>query len=185
MSEMSCHRLKSSWLNAMGNESPKEAASFELRASSCLVLMIDFTKDADKCKTWLQAASYKLQVSCRKTFQYMRDFKRLLIWQRGMAIVTLVYKVVKFLPKEERYGLQLQMTKSAVSIPSNIAEGSAKRSQKDYLRFVEISLGSAYELETQSLVIKSQGWAPANLINDLLNQVEQEQRMISKFMEKL
>lgn len=115
----------------------------------------------------------------------MRDFKRLLIWQRGMAIVTLVYKVVKFLPKEERFGLQLQMRKSAVSIPSNIAEGSEKRSQKDYLRFVEISLGSAYELETQSLVIKSQGWAPANLIDDLLDQVEQEQRMISKFMEKL
>jgi four helix bundle protein len=163
----------------------------KLRAMSRALrpVVIEMNRDPkmliDVFTTGLQAASYKLQASGRKTLQRMRDFKRLLIWQRGMEIVNLVYGVTKFLPKEERFGLQLQMTKSAISIPSNIAEGSAKRSQKDYLRYVEISLGSAYELETQSLVAQAQGWVPADLIGDLLNRIEQEQRMISKFMEKL
>ena len=184
MSEKRCHRLLSSTgVKLKGNESLNEAASFGSRA---LMFEINIApKMLVNVHTRLQAARYKLQVEACKLFQYMRNFKGLLIWQRGMEIVKLVYKVVKYLPKEERFGLQLQMTKSAVSIPANIAEGRAKRSQKDYLRFVEISLGSAYELETQSLVVQSQGWAPADLINKLLNQIEQEQRMISKFIDKL
>jgi four helix bundle protein len=64
----------------------------------------------------------------------MRDFKKLLIWQTGMEIVNKVYDIAKLLPDEE----------SATSIPSNIAEGSAKKSEKDYARFVEISLGSSF-----------------------------------------
>jgi four helix bundle protein len=117
--------------------------------------------------------------------QRMRDFKKLLIWQMGMDIVTLVYKVVKYLPDEERFGLRYQMTKSGVSIPSNIAEGSAKRSQKDYLRYVEIALGSAYELETQALVVESQGWVPVKMKDDLLDLIRREQQMVSRFMDKL
>jgi four helix bundle protein len=60
----------------------------------------------------------------------MRNFKKLLIWQLGMEIVDKVYDIVPLLPSEEKFGLRLQMTKSAVSIPSNIAEGSGKRSSK-------------------------------------------------------
>ncbi len=96
-----------------------------------------------------------------------------------------VYEAVRFLPEEERFRLRVQMTKCAVSIPSNIAEGSAKRSQKDYLRFVEIAQASSFELETQSLVVQTQNWVPAEMIEDLLLRTEKEQRMISKFMEKL
>jgi four helix bundle protein len=83
----------------------------------------------------------------------MRNFKKLLIWQAGMQIVEMVYEIVPFFPEAEKFGLRFQMTKSAIFIPSNIAEGSAKRSQKDYLRFVEISLASAFELETQVIVM--------------------------------
>lgn len=171
MSEGSCYRLQSlGFLPGIGTLTTKNTIRPKMLTS---------------INHGLQATSYKLQAGVRKTLKHMRDFKKLLIWQRGMEIVNLVYEVAKFLPKEERFGLRLQMTKSAVSIPSNIAEGSAKRSQKDYLRYVEISLGSAYELETQSLVVQTQGWAPAELIQTLLNRVEQEQRMISKFIEKL
>ena len=185
MNERSCHRPESVGfaLGVTSLQKKLRAVSRELRV--VLVTRKIVPKMLINVKPGLQAASYKLQVEACKLFQCMRNFKGLLIWQRGMEIVKLVYKVVKYLPKEERFGLQLQMTKSAVSIPSNIAEGSAKRSQKDYLRYVEISLGSAYELETQSLVVESQGWAPVDLIKDLLNQVEQEQRMISKFIDKL
>jgi four helix bundle protein len=115
----------------------------------------------------------------------MRNFKKLMIWQVGMQIVDKVYDVVPFLPNEEKFGLRLQMTKSATSIPSNIAEGSAKRSQKDYLRFVEISLASSFELETHSLVVQNRRWVSDELISELLVLVEKEQKMISKFIEKL
>jgi four helix bundle protein len=136
------------------------------------------------------AASYRLQASrivlnIFSDFEGMKDFKRLLIWQEGMEIVKKVYEAVRFLPEEERFGLRVQMTKCAVSIPSNIAEGSAKRSQKDYFRFVEIALASSFELETQTLVVQSQNWAPPEMIEDLLLRIEKEQRMISKFLEKL
>ena len=136
-------------------------------------------------KTWLHAARFTLHAMWSKQLQHMRDFKKLLIWQMGMDIVKLVYKVVRHLPEEERFGLRYQMTKSGISIPSNIAEGSAKRSQKDYHRFVEIALGSAYELETQSLVVESQGWVPSELINELLDLVRREQQMVTRFMDKL
>ena len=82
----------------------------------------------------------------------MRDFKKLLIWQKGFQIAIKSFKIVSLFPKEEKYGLSNQITKAAVSIPSNIAEGSSRSSMKDYNRFLEISLGSAFELETQLLI---------------------------------
>jgi four helix bundle protein len=115
----------------------------------------------------------------------MRDFKKLQIWQLGMDIVDKVYEIVQFLPVEERFGLRVQMTKSATSIPSNIAEGTAKRSSKDYLGYVEIAFGSAFELETQSLVLQKRKWVAEELITQLLEIIRIEQKMVSKFMEKL
>jgi four helix bundle protein len=102
-----------------------------------------------------------------------------------MEIVDKVYDIIPFLPNEEKFGLKSQMTRSATSIPSNIAEGSAKRSQKDYLRYVEISLGSAYELETHSLVVRNRKWVNDELMESLLVLIEEEQRMISGFIDKL
>ena len=133
------------------------------------------------------ASGHRLQASSETEYLKisMRDFKKLMIWQVGMQIVDKVYDVVPFLPVEERFGLRLQMTKSATSIPSNIAEGSAKRSPKDYLRFVEISFASSFELETHSLVVQNRNWVPSELISELLKLVEKEQKMISKFMDKL
>ena len=132
----------------------------------------------------MQALSFR-QMPIEYLTVAMRNFKKLLIWQIGMEIVDKVYDVVPFLPDEERFGLRLQMTKSATSIPSNIVEGSAKRSQKDYLRFVEISLASSFELETHSLVVQNRKWVPSELISELLLLLEKEQKMITRFMEKL
>jgi four helix bundle protein len=115
----------------------------------------------------------------------MKDFKKLLIWQLGMEIVDKVYDIVPMLPQEERYGLRSQMTRSAVSIPSNIAEGSAKRSTKEKIKFIEISLGSAFELETQILAVGRRKWVEEKLIDELIGMVRKEQSMISKFIEKL
>ena len=115
----------------------------------------------------------------------MKDFKKLLIWQLGMEIVDKVYDVVPMLPKEERYGLRSQMTRSAISIPSNIAEGSAKRSTKEYIRYSEIALGSTFELETQTLAVQKRKWVDEKLISEMLEMVRREQKMIVGFIEKL
>lgn len=81
--------------------------------------------------------------------------------------------------------MRSQSTRAVVSIPSNIAEGSAKRSQKELLKYVEVSLGSSFELETHLLVIQNRKWFPKEVIDELLDLITEEQRMISKFMEKI
>lgn len=115
----------------------------------------------------------------------MRDFKKLTIWQSGMDIVDRVYDIVPLLPKDEKFGMVSQMTRSATSIPANIAEGSAKRSTKEYMRYVEVAFGSAFELETHVLVVQRRRWIDEKLILELLEAVRTEQKMISKFIDKL
>ena len=115
----------------------------------------------------------------------MRDFKKLLIWQKGMIIVSEVYKSCKFFPKEEMFGLRSQTTRAAVSIPSNIAEGSAKKSTKEYKYYLETSLASAFELETHLLIINGQNWFPEGTIRELLNIVGEEQKMLSAFINRI
>ena len=82
-------------------------------------------------------------------FRLMRNFRDLVAWQKSIELCLLTYDLTKELPKEEEYGLKSQLRRASVSIPSNLAEGSGKRSIKDYCRFVQISLGSCSELETQ------------------------------------
>lgn len=102
-----------------------------------------------------------------------------------MEVVSAVYQVVERFPKEERYGLRSQVTRSAVSIASNIAEGNAKSSEKEKKQYIERSLGSAYELETQLLIIEKLNWLKENEAKDILKLIEEEQRMLVKFIDKL
>jgi four helix bundle protein len=79
----------------------------------------------------------------------LRNFREYDIWIDGMQLVKDVYGLVDNFPSSEKYSLSSQITRSAVSIPSNIAEGASRNSEKDFARFLEISLGSVFELETQ------------------------------------
>jgi four helix bundle protein len=115
----------------------------------------------------------------------MRDFKKLLIWQKAMEVVTEIYRAVEQFPAEERYGLRSQVTRSAVSIAANIAEGSAKSSQKEYRYFIEIALGSSYELETHKLIVEKMNWVGGQQLSRILNLSMEEQRMLSSFLDKL
>ncbi|WP_315820272.1 four helix bundle protein [Paraflavitalea speifideaquila] len=115
----------------------------------------------------------------------MRNFKDLKIWQKGFDIAVLTFKLTSTFPKEEKFGLCSQVTRAAVSIPSNIAEGSSRNSGKDYSRFVEISLGSSFELETQLLIAKAANFGDSNLTNELLQQIDEEQKMLMSFLSKL
>ena len=83
------------------------------------------------------------------------------------------------------FGLRSQVTRAAVSIPSNIAERSAKKSPKEYKHYLETALGSAFELETHLLMVKGQSWFPEEIINALLDKVTGEQKMMSSFINKL
>lgn len=115
----------------------------------------------------------------------MRNFKQLLIWQKGFQIAVNSFKYVAALPKEEKYGLSSQITGAAVSIPSNIAEGSSRTSMKDYKRFLEISLGSSFELETQLLIAQAVNYGNTENRDALLKDIDEEQKMIMSFISKL
>ncbi len=115
----------------------------------------------------------------------MRNFKELKIWQKGFQIAVKSFKLISSFPKEEKFGISLQVTKASVSIPSNIAEGSSRSSERDYNRFLEISLGSTFELETQLLIAEAVGYGDKDLRKEILSNVDEEQKMLMSFMSKL
>ncbi len=82
----------------------------------------------------------------------MRNFKNYDVWIDAMDLVNSIYTIVEKFPKKEQFSITSQMTRSAISIPSNIAEGAGRSSGKEFARFLEYSLGSAYELETQLII---------------------------------
>lgn len=85
---------------------------------------------------------------------HIESFKQLIVWQRSMEVVKEIYKVTSEFPKTETFGLINQMRRSAISIPSNIAEGKKRKTIKEFLQFLRISDGSSAELETQLLIAK-------------------------------
>ncbi|GAA3984301.1 four helix bundle protein [Hymenobacter antarcticus] len=115
----------------------------------------------------------------------MKNYKELKVWQRGLEVVAATYELVRQLPREETYGLRSQMTRAAVSISSNIAEGSSRSSEKEYRHFLEIALGSCFELDTQLMVAIKVGLItlpPESQLPDLL---EEEIKMLHGFIARL
>ena len=82
----------------------------------------------------------------------MRDHKELDVWKAGIDLVTEIYSVTLSFPREELYGLASQMRRAAVSVPSNIAEGAARKTENEFVQFLFVALGSASELETQVII---------------------------------
>jgi len=115
----------------------------------------------------------------------MKDFKNLKIWQKGIDLVVDIYKTSQNFPTEELYGLTSQMRRSAVSIPSNIAEGSGRNSDKDFSRFLDISLGSLFELETQIIIAHKLSFINDEKFNELIHDVQEEQKMITGLQKNL
>ena len=115
----------------------------------------------------------------------MKNFKELRIWQIGMEIAVNCFRLTEEFPKEEKFGLSIQITRAGVSIPSNIAEGSSRSSEKDYARFIEISIGSSYELETQLLIAQRLSYGNQSLLSQTITDVNDEQKMLMGFGHKL
>jgi len=115
----------------------------------------------------------------------MRDFKKLEIWKNGIILVKEVYKLSDNLPSTEKYGLKSQITRAAVSIPSNIAEGCSRNSEIEFKRFLEIAIGSLFELETQMIIITELNLIETSKINSILTLIQKEGKMINGLINKI
>ncbi len=115
----------------------------------------------------------------------MRDFKRLDIWRSGMQIVKGTYLLIEKLPNTEKFGLKSQMCRCAVSIPSNIAEGCSRESKIELARFLEIAIGSAFELETQLLICLTVGYLENKDIESILSQIRIFQKQANTYRLKV
>lgn len=115
----------------------------------------------------------------------MRNFRNLDIWKQGIEIVKKVYKLSYLLPSNELYGLKSQITRAAVSIPSNIAEGSSRNSDIEFKRFLEISMGSLFEIETQLIIISELELIKSNEIQELMELILKEGKMINSLITKI
>jgi four helix bundle protein len=111
----------------------------------------------------------------------MHKFKELLIWKKSREFCYNIYNVTSNFPSEEKFGLTNQLRRASVSIPSNIAEGSSRNSNKDFARFLEIAIGSAYEVETQLLISSDLGFINQESSIDLISTLEEIIKMTSRF----
>lgn len=102
----------------------------------------------------------------------MHNFKDLIIWQRSMELAKVVYEITANFPPNEKYGLTSQINRAVVSVPSNIAEGAGRSSDKEFAQFLSIALGSAFELETQLILANSFGLIGTSALDSLLKQLE-------------
>lgn len=100
-----------------------------------------------------------------------RNFRNYPVWQQAVEYATKIYKITSDMPYFEKKGLCDQLQRAAVSISSNVAEGSARTSDSEFAHFLDIALGSAYEVETQLLISKNVGYIDINIYNQLLDEL--------------
>lgn len=113
------------------------------------------------------------------------NFKNLNIWKLALDLANEVYNLTDQFPKNEEFGLKSQLRRCSVSVASNIAEGSSRSSNKDFNRFLEISLGSLYELQTQIIISSNRNYFDLEKLDNIENKIIELQRMISGFQKKL
>jgi four helix bundle protein len=124
----------------------------------------------------------KLQINKNTT---VKDFRELKIWQRSVKLVGQIYEITKKFPRDERFGLVLQIRRSSISIPSNIAEGFARRGNKEYRHFLCISLGSCAELITQLVISSNLKYIRKDEMDELLDEIVQISKMIMGLIKKI
>src|SRR6266513_5553988 len=109
----------------------------------------------------------------------MFNFEKLDVWQKAIAFADFIYSKTREFPNQERFGLTNQMRRAAVSISSNIAEGTSRMSQTDFKRFVEIATGSVFEVTSQAFVGRRQGFLSDDGFSSLYSSAEEVGRMLS------
>jgi four helix bundle protein len=107
------------------------------------------------------------------------NFEKLDVWHRAVDLAALVYEFTQEFPPDERFGITSQMRRAAVSVSSNIAEGSSRSSRQDFARFVELAVGSLYELVSQAFIARKQGLIDEQVFQKLYADSEELIRMLS------
>ncbi|BAU53254.1 four helix bundle protein [Mucilaginibacter gotjawali] len=115
----------------------------------------------------------------------MHNLKELKIWNKAIDLSVDVYKATASFPADERFGLTSQSRRSAVSIPSNIAEGAGRNSNKEFCNFLGIANGSSFELQTQLVISNKLSLLNDELLSDLLQQIDELQKMNYAFQNML
>ena len=115
----------------------------------------------------------------------MHHFRNLTTWKKAMELTDITYQYCKGLPKDERYNLIDQINRSSCSVPSNIAEGSGKRSPKQFAEFLSVSISSAYELETQLLICQRRNYGDYSILNAALALTIEIQKMLYALRNKI
>lgn len=105
----------------------------------------------------------------------MHNFRELKVWEKAMLVVENTYAISSLLPASEKFNFSSQLNRSALSIPSNIAEGAGRETNKDFCRFLDIAIGSSYELETQVLLVNRIFKVSTE---SLISEIQEVQRMI-------
>ena len=114
----------------------------------------------------------------------MHKYKELKVWQKAMELVTDIYRTTSKFPDKERFGLISQINRAAVSIPSNIAEGAGRNSDKEFLYFLSIAHASSYETETQLIISHNLNYLLAEELEVLTEKINEWQKMRYSFQSK-
>jgi four helix bundle protein len=115
----------------------------------------------------------------------MKTHKDLDVWKKAIELVASIYKITSSFPKEELYGLTSQIRRSAVSIPSNIAEGAARNHDNEFRQFLYIALASGAELETQLIIAKMLGFITDEKSQELINELNSISRMLQGLIKSI
>ncbi len=115
----------------------------------------------------------------------MQNFKELIVWQKAHKNVLLIYNQTKTFPKEELYGITSQLRRAAVSIPTNIAEGSGKSTKKDFANYLQTSLGSSQEVEYLILLCLDLNFISTKVYNELSNLNDEVKAMLISLIKKV
>jgi len=115
----------------------------------------------------------------------VESYHDLIVWQKGIELVNDIYLITKNFPREELYGLTSQIRRSAILIPSNIAEGWGRGTTKNYLQFLQISRGSLFELETQIIIANKQDYVSQENCSNIIIKIAELGRMLNALITKL
>jgi four helix bundle protein len=114
-----------------------------------------------------------------------KTFRELIVWQKSILLVTSIYKVTSNFPKEEIYGITNQLRRAAISVPSNIAEGFGRNSKKEFVRFLRITIGSIFELQTQLEISHNLKFLSLDEFKNIYDSTREIEAMITSLIKKI
>lgn len=114
----------------------------------------------------------------------MHNFKELKVWQKARLLVKEIYLITEKFPEHEKFNLASQLQRAAISIPANIAEGAGRNTNKDFLRFLDVALGSSFEVETEIILAFDLGYFEEKCFADISERVQEIQKMIVGFKQR-